>query len=97
MGRDLRTRRFGSVAQLEDAEEVTSRRCAKYWKGRLAGRQTDRTVLCYTSEPRLSGLAITPFRVTFVVARRWGKSVKVLSKPRSRNRDSVFQEMWSMY
>jgi len=97
MGRDLRTHRSGCVAQLEDAEGVTSRRCAKYWRGRSAGRQTDKTVLCYMSEPRLSGLAITTFRVSFVVARRWKKPVKVLSKSRSRNRDSVVEEMWSMY
>ena len=97
MSRNLRTRRFGSVAQLEDAEEVTSRRCAKYWKDRLAGRQTDKTGLCYMSKPRLSDLAITTFRVSFVVARRWKKPVKVLSKSRSRNRDSVVEEMWSMY
>jgi len=97
MGRDLRTRRFGSEAQLEDAEDVTIRRCAKYWKGRLAGRYTDKRVLCYMSEPRLPGFVITRFRVHVVVARRLGKSAKVLLNSKSRNRDSVVEEMWSMY
>ena len=94
MGRDLRTHRFGSVAQLEDAEEVTSRRCAKYWKSRSAGRQTDKTGLCYMSEPRLPGFAITRLRVHFVVARRLGKSAKVLFNSRSRNGDSRSDAMY---